>query len=98
MVSYVDDFSLTVASSSHSSNIRRLQGLFLEISRKAWALDVSFSVPKTELIHLRSHRERSSPALSHITLDGQVFHPSVVVRWLGYWLSPTLNTSHHFNH
>ena len=21
-----------------------------------------------------------------------------MVRWLGYWLSPTLNTSHHFNH
>ena len=42
MVSYVDDFSLRVASPSHRSNIRRLQGLFLEISRRASALDVSF--------------------------------------------------------
>ena len=61
MVSYVDDFSLTVASPSHRSNIRRLQGLFLNISRKASALEVSFSVPKTELIHWRTHSERSPP-------------------------------------
>ena len=46
MVSYVDDFSITVASPSHRSNIQRLQGLFLNISRMASALDVSFSVPK----------------------------------------------------
>ena len=51
MVSYVDHFSLTVASPSHRSNIRRLQDLFLHISRRATELDVSFSVPKTELIH-----------------------------------------------
>ena len=41
---------------------------------------------------------KGPPALSPLTLDGQVFHPSGVVRWLGYWLSPALNTSHHFNH
>ena len=98
MVSYVDDFSLTVASPSHRSNIRRLQNLFSNISRRASELDVSFSVPKTELIHWRTYSERSPPASSPITLDGQVFHPSGVVRWLGYWLSPALNTSHHFNH
>ena len=98
MVSYVNDFSLAVASSSPRSNIRRLQGLFLDISGRASAPDVSLSVPKTELIHWRTHSERSPPALSPITLDGQIFDPSGVVRWLGYWLSPALNTSHHFNH
>ena len=61
MVSYVDDFSLPVASPSHRSNIQRLQGHFLEISRRASALDVSFSVPKTELIHWRTHSESSPP-------------------------------------
>ena len=84
MVSYVDDFSLRVASPSHRSNIRRLQSLFLNISRKAAELDVSFSVPKTELVHWRTHSERSPPSLSPITLDNQVFHPAGVVRWLGY--------------
>ena len=98
MVSYVDDFSLTVASPSHRSNVRRLQGLFARISEKASELDVSFSVPKTELIHWRTYSGRSPPAISPITLDGQIFHPAGVVRWLGYWLSPALNTSHHFNY
>ena len=98
MVSYVDDFSPTVASPSHRSNIRRLQGLFVEIYRRASELDISFSLPKTELIHWRTYSERSPTALSPITLDGQLFHPSGVERWLGYWLSPALNTSHHFNH
>ena len=98
MVSFVEDFSLTVASPSHRSNIRRVQGLFLNISRKASELDVSFSVPKTELIHWRTRSERSPPSLSPITLDDHVFHPAGVVRWLGYWLSPALNTSHHYNH
>ena len=51
MVSYMDDFSLTVASPSHRSNIRLVQNLFLNISRKAANLDLSFSVPKTKLIH-----------------------------------------------
>ena len=70
MVSYVDDFSLTVASPSLRSNIQRLQSLFLSISQKAWELDVSFSVPKTELIHWQTQSERLPPALSPITHDG----------------------------
>ena len=98
IVSYVDDFSLTVASPSHRTNIRGLRNLFLNICRKAEELDVSFSVPKTELIYWRTHSERSPPALAPITLVGQVFHPAKVVRWLGYWLAPALNISHHFNH
>ena len=98
MVSYVDDFSLTVASPSHRSNIRRLQGLFLNISRRAAKLTVSFSVPKTELIYWRTHSQRFPPARTPNPRNNQVFHPAGVVRWLGYWLSPALNTSHHFNH
>jgi len=51
MVSYVDDFSITVASPSYRGNIRRLQGLFNTISTRGRDIGVSFSVPKTELIH-----------------------------------------------
>ena len=79
MVSYVDDFSLTVASPSHRSNIRRLEDLFSKISQRASELHVSFSVPKTEIIHWRTYSERYPPALSPITLHEQVFHPSGVV-------------------
>ena len=68
------------------------------MSRRATRLDISFSVPKTELIHWRTHSERSPPSTLPITLNNQVLRPANVVRWLGYWLSPALNTSHHFNH
>jgi len=50
MISYVDDFALTVASLSYRGNIRRLQDLFDRLERKA-CRGVSFSVAKTELIH-----------------------------------------------
>ena len=51
MVSYVNDFSITVASPSDRSNIRRLQNLFSTIATRGRNIGVSFSVPKTEIIH-----------------------------------------------
>jgi len=47
MISYVDDFSITVASTSYRGNIRRLQNLFSTIAAKGRDIGVSFSVPKT---------------------------------------------------
>ena len=69
MVSYVDDFFITAGSPAHRSNIRRLQGLFSTLFRRASGLDVSFSVPKTELIHWRTRSETSPPPAppSHLT-------------------------------
>ena len=51
MVSYVDGFSITLASPSNRGNIRYLQGLFCTISAKGPDIGVSSSVPQTELIH-----------------------------------------------
>ena len=61
IISYVDDFALTVASLSYHGNIRRLQELFDKLERKASRLGVSFSVAKTELIHWRTPSQRYSP-------------------------------------
>jgi len=98
MVSYVDDFSITVASPSHRGNIRRLQGLFTTVAARGRDIGVSFSVPKTELIHWRTPSQRTPPLTPPIELERHLFHPSKVVRWLGYWCTPTLNTTHHFRH
>jgi len=98
MVSYVDDFSVTVASPSYRRNIRRLQGLFSTITTRGQGLGVSFSVPKTELINRRTPRQRTPPSTAPIELEGQFFHPSYVVGWLGYWFTPALTTTHHFRH
>ena len=98
MVSYVDDFSITVASSSYRGNIRRLQELFATISSKGRDIGVSFSVPKTELIHWRTPSQRTPQSMAPIQLGDHLFHPSGVVRWLGYWFTPSLCPTHHFRH
>ena len=97
-LSYVDNFSLTAASLSYRTNIRILQRAFGAIRAKALARNVNFGVPKTELMHWRTLKQRNPPT-SHappICLDGQIFGPLPCVRWLGYWLAADLSTSHHF--
>ena len=51
VLSYVDDFSLTVFSPSYRSHSRSLQVAFGRIRAIAHSRKVHFSVPKTELIH-----------------------------------------------
>jgi len=81
MISYVDDFALTVASLSYRGNIRRLQELFEKLERKASRLGVSFSVAKTELIHWRTPSQRHSPkCVAPIQIKGEVFHARNSVR------------------
>src|SRR5205807_7119897 len=58
VLSYVDDFSLTVSSRSYRTNIRLLQAAFLAIRSKAQERKVSFSIAKTELIHWRTPKQR----------------------------------------
>jgi len=98
IVPYVDDFSITVASPSHRGNIRKLQRLFNTVAAKGREIGVSFWVPKTELIHWRTPSQRSPPSVVPIELERHLFQPSKVVRWLGYWFTPALNTTHHFRH
>ena len=52
MISYVDDFALTVASLSYCGNIRRLQALFNRLERKASRL----GVPPRRLLFCRKKR------------------------------------------
>ena len=98
MISYVDDFALTVASLSYRGNIRRLQELFERLEKKASRLGVSFSVAKTELLHWRTPCQRHSPkCVSPIQIKGELFHPSNSVRWLGYWFTLALDHAAHFS-
>jgi len=98
MIWYVDDFCLSVASLSHRGNIRRLQELFRILEAKAARLGVSFSVPKTELIHWSTPSQRRSPkCLSPVRIKGDMFHPRDSLRWLRYWFTPALDSSTHFS-
>jgi len=57
---------------------------------------VGFSIPKTELIHGCTNRDRDPPSQSPIYSDGCIFHPKVELRWLGLWFTPSLSTTSHF--
>jgi len=58
-ISYVDDHTITVGSDSVRSNIRALQYFFGIIQWRGADLGLAFSVPKTELIHWRTAKDRS---------------------------------------
>lgn len=96
MFSYVHDFTLTVGSLSYRRNCQIFQYLYSVLKRRAAQIGVSFSVPKTELCHWRTPRDRESTSRSAISLDGTLFHPSATVRWLGYWFTPSMETTIHF--
>jgi len=95
-MSYVDDLTLTVGLDSVRSNIRNLQHSFCAIQRQGADLGVAFSVPKTELIHCRTPKDRSDVSFALIVINNMPFSPSQAVRWLGYWLTPTIQSSTHF--
>jgi len=98
VVSYVDHFSITVASPSYRGNIRRLQSLFYTIAGQGRENGVSFAVPKTELAHWRTPSQRTRPSRTPIELEKHFFRPSEVVRWLGYWFTHTFNTAPDYRH
>jgi len=98
MISYVDDFALTADSLSYRGNICRHQKLFEKLEAKALRIGVFFSVAQTELIHWRTPSQRNSPrCLSPIQIKGELFRPRDLVRWLGYWFTPALDSSAHFS-
>ena len=100
VLSYVDDFSLTVSSPSYYTNSRSLRAVFRRIRSITHSRKADFSVPKTELIHWRTPLQRDPPGAPQPPLvapDGQIFHPSEKLQWLGNWFVPNLASSAHFS-
>jgi len=95
-LSYLDDFALSVASTSYGPNIQSLHRQYAVL--KAWGarLGSGFSIPKTEFIHWRTYRDRGAVSRSPIHLDGSIFPPRDEVRWLGSWFTPSISTTTHF--
>jgi len=95
-LSYVDHFGLTVSLSSYRGNIQILKTQYARLKAKGARLGVGFSVPKTELIHWRTNRDKDPISNAPIHLDGSVFTPKAEVRWLGYWFTPSISMTPHF--
>jgi len=72
------------------------QRQYARLKAKGARLGVTFSIPKTELIHWRTNRDRAPISNAPIHLDGATFHPQNEVRWLGYWFTPSISTTPHF--
>jgi len=93
--SYVDNFALNASSDSYRRNVQLLQSEYAVVKAKDSRLGVGFPIPKNEIIHCRTNRDRDPPSPSLIHLDGWDFHNKTELRWLRYWFTPSLSTTPH---
>jgi len=97
IIYYVDDFAVTVASPSYRTNVRLLQKFFSALKRKASPINISFSIPKTELIHWRTARSNEPPCSLPVQLEDQLFYPQSRLKWLGFIFTPAFDPRSHFS-
>ena len=86
-----------MASPSYRTNVRLLQKSFSALRRKASPINISFSVPKTELIHWRTTRSNEPPCSLPVQLEGQLFYPQSRLKCLGYIFTPAFDPRSHFS-
>ena len=84
MLSYIDNCGLTVYSASYQRNIQIRQNQYARMKAKGAVLGVAFSLPKTELIHWHTNRDKVPISNAPIDLDGSIFVPRIELHWLGY--------------
>jgi len=97
IIFYIDDFAVTVASPSYRTNVRLLQQSFSSLKRKASLINISFSVPKTELIHWRTTRSNELPCSLPVQLESQLFYPQSRLKWLGFIFTFAFDPRSHFS-
>ena len=90
IISYVDDFAVTVASPSYTTNVRLLQKSFSALKRKASPINISFSIPKTELIPLENRQEQWTSMLPPGAAGGPALLPTVPPEMAGFHIYPYL--------
>ena len=91
-LSYMDDFSLAVSSTSARKNCKALERIAESLMKKAVARGVQFEPSKTELIHFHTRRKEETAGL---TIDGYEVKPKRLVRWLGIWFDCKLSFKQH---
>jgi len=96
-ISYLDNFAVTVASPSYSTNVRLLQKSFSALKRKATPNNICFSVSKTELIHWRTTRRNEPPCSLPGQLEDQLFYPQSHLKWLGFIFTHAIDPRSHFS-
>jgi len=96
IISEVDDFAVTVALPSYRSNVRLLQKTFSSLKRKASPINISFSIPRTELIHWRTTRSNEPQSSLPVQLEDHLFYPQSRQKWLGFIFTTSFDPRSHF--
>jgi len=86
-----------VASASYRTNVRLFQKSFSLLKRKASPINISFSVPTTELIHWRTTRSHEPPCSRPVQLEDQLLYPQTRLKWLGFIFTPSFDPRSHFS-
>lgn len=92
-ISYVDDISLSVWSTSIRNNVQILQREIKKLTDLANSSNIEFDLEKTDLMHW----DQSKPAKKEtLTLpNGKVVKPQAKIKWLGIFFDPNLKFNHH---
>jgi ribonuclease HI len=94
-LSYVDDYSATVASNSVAKNTRMLRAITEDLFSQAKEKGMPFNPSKTELIHFTTSHKASSESGILVLPDGSRVKPKKVVRYLGIWFDAALRFTTH---
>lgn len=95
MVSYIDDISLTVSSSSLRKNVQILEREVAVLCHQGAKNAVEFDMDKIELIHFTKSKEA---LITNLKLpNGNIVKPKTLVRWLGIWFDSQLSFKEHVN-
>ena len=92
-ISYVDDFSLTVASTSYSRNIYLLEKELGRLVELGLQNAISFDIAKTELCHWT--RAKVAKPCTLLLPGGIVLEPKSLVKWLGVYFDGGLSFKEH---
>jgi len=97
IISYVDDLTVMVASPSDRTNVRLLQKSFSALKTKASPINISFSIPKTELIHWKTTRRNQPPCSLPVQLESQLFYQQSRLKWLGIIFTTAFDQRSYFS-
>ena len=91
-ISYIDDFTVAVSSTSARKNCRTLESIANDLFQKATEKGAQFEPSKTELIHFHTRRKEESEG---VVISGHEIKPKGLVRWLGIWFDSKLSFKQH---
>ena len=91
-LSYIDDFSLSVTSSSAKKNCRQIEEVVDKLFAAATQQGAQFDPGKTELIHFSTRREVITEGVKIANLT---IKPLLVVKWLGIYFDSKLTFKPH---